>query len=45
MKNNSMKMDAAKAMCPECGCDRFARSIGETSCRKCGLIIDELVMM
>ena len=34
-----------RIMCPECGSDRLTRCIGEVSCRKCGLIIDENVMM
>jgi transcription initiation factor TFIIIB Brf1 subunit/transcription initiation factor TFIIB len=31
--------------CPECGSMKFVRGIGEVSCRKCGLIIDENIMM
>lgn len=38
-------MKEMKMMCPECGSDKFARHIGEVSCRKCGLIIDENIMM
>ncbi|MFH1473664.1 MAG: TFIIB-type zinc ribbon-containing protein [Candidatus Aenigmatarchaeota archaeon] len=34
-----------KCLCPECGSIKFARAMGEVSCRKCGLIIDENIMM
>jgi transcription initiation factor TFIIIB Brf1 subunit/transcription initiation factor TFIIB len=34
-----------KLLCPECGSSKFVRSMGEVSCRKCGLIIDENIMM
>jgi ribosomal protein L37AE/L43A len=40
--NNMKEM---RMMCPECGSDRIARNIGEVCCRKCGLIIDENIMM
>ena len=40
VRNTMMKL-----MCPECGSDKIARHIGEVSCRKCGLIIDENIMM
>ena len=40
---NSMK--DMRMLCPECGSDKLARCIGEVSCRKCGLIIDENIMM
>jgi ribosomal protein S27E len=30
-----------KIKCPECGSKKIAVSLGEVSCRKCGLVIDE----
>jgi len=34
-----------RIVCPECGSNKIARRIGEVSCRKCGLIIDEDILM
>jgi len=34
-----------KIRCPECGSTKFANSIGEVSCRKCGLVIDENIVV
>lgn len=38
-------MKDMRMLCPECGSDKIARHVGEVSCRKCGLIIEENVMM
>ena len=41
----SISMKDMRMICPECGSSKMARCIGEVSCRKCGLIIDENIMM
>jgi len=30
-----------KIVCPECGSEKIAKTMGEVSCRKCGFVIDE----
>jgi len=34
-----------KLRCPECGSAKIAKSMGEVSCRKCGLVLDENIIM
>jgi transcription initiation factor TFIIIB Brf1 subunit/transcription initiation factor TFIIB len=34
-----------RIVCPECGSDRIARALGEVSCKKCGFVIDENILM
>jgi transcription initiation factor TFIIIB Brf1 subunit/transcription initiation factor TFIIB len=34
-----------RIMCPECGSKKIQRKIGEVSCTKCGLVIDENMVM
>ena len=44
-RKKGINMKEMRMMCPECGSDKLVRCIGEVSCRKCGLIIDENIMM
>jgi len=34
-----------RTLCPECGSERIARTLREVSCRKCGFVIDENILM
>jgi len=34
-----------KLRCPECGSVKIAKSLGEVACRKCGLVIEENVLV
>jgi|WetSurMetagenome_2_1015567.scaffolds.fasta_scaffold1066381_2 uncharacterized Zn finger protein (UPF0148 family) len=34
----------AKNICPDCGSPKIVRKIGEVSCKKCGLVIDDNIV-
>jgi len=34
-----------KLRCPECGSGKIAKSLGEVACRKCGLVIEENILV
>jgi len=34
-----------KIRCPECGSTKIAKSLGEVTCRKCGLVLDENIVV
>jgi transcription initiation factor TFIIIB Brf1 subunit/transcription initiation factor TFIIB len=34
-----------KMICPECGSEKIARTLGEVTCKKCGLVIDENIIV
>jgi len=34
-----------KIVCPECGSEKISRSMREISCKKCGFVIDENIIV
>lgn len=34
-----------KMVCPECGSEKIVTSIGEIACGKCGLVLDESIVV
>jgi len=41
LKNFQILRLNMKLRCPECGSTKIAKSMGEVVCRKCGLVIEE----